>query len=113
MNPRVGPAEIGQWYLNRDKGEMFRVTGYDDGSRTIEIQTSGGDVDEIDADGWYAMPLELAAEPEDSSGPPEAWQDATPAEERESAGKGSRVGQLLAESEASPGESSEGEASIP
>lgn len=65
----VGRPEIGQWYLHQDKGEMFLVTGYDDAARTIEIQNFDGDVDEIDAAIWSAMPLERAAEPEDWTGP--------------------------------------------
>lgn len=113
MNARVGPAEIGQWYLHRDKGEMFRVTGYDDGSRTIEIQTFGGDVDEIDADGWYAMPLELAAEPEDWTGPlDDAETDDLGSSETEMTAA-DRAEQLSVEREASPGESIEGETSVP
>ncbi len=68
MDIRVNP-EIGQWYLHRDKGEMFRVTAYDGDSGTIEIQTFDGDVDEIDAEAWGTMPLERAGEPEDWTGP--------------------------------------------
>jgi len=65
----VGRPEIGQWYLHQDKGEMFRVTGLDDESRTIEIQNFDGDIDEIDAESWDTLPLERAAEPEDWTGP--------------------------------------------
>ncbi|HYX74402.1 MAG TPA: DUF6763 family protein [Steroidobacteraceae bacterium] len=68
MEERVNP-EIGQWYLHRDKGEMFRVTAYDEPTHTIEIQTFDGDVDEIDEEAWSALPLELAEEPEDWTGP--------------------------------------------
>ena len=70
MNGRAaGPAEIGQWYLHQDKGEMFRVTGYDAASGTIGIQTFDGDLDEIDAEAWNAMRLERAEPPEDWTGP--------------------------------------------
>lgn len=69
MNTGVGRARIGQWYLRWDKGEIFQVTGYDDKSRTIEIQTFGGDLDEIDAETWTALPLGLAEPPEDWTGP--------------------------------------------
>lgn len=64
MNP-----EIGQWYLQRDKGEMFRVTAYDDSTHAVEIQTFDGDVDEIDEEAWNALPLERTGEPEDWTGP--------------------------------------------
>ena len=69
MNTGVGRARIGQWYLRHDKGEEFLVTAYDDSSRTIEIQTFGGDVDEIDEEAWTTLPLELAEPPEDWTGP--------------------------------------------
>jgi len=65
----AGRPEIGQWYLHQDKGEMFRVTGYDERARTIEIQNFDGDVDEIDTEAWAAMRLERAEEPEDWTGP--------------------------------------------
>ena len=69
MNSSVGPPEIGQWYSRTDKGEMFQVVGRDESSRTIEIQSFGGDLDEIDEDAWGRLPLERAAPPEDSTGP--------------------------------------------
>jgi hypothetical protein len=45
------------------------VTGYDDSSRTIEIQTFDGDVDEIDEEARTILPLEFAEPPEDWTGP--------------------------------------------
>jgi hypothetical protein len=55
--------------LRRDIGEVFQVTGYDDRSRTIEIQTSDGDLGEIETKLWRKMPLELVEPPEQWSGP--------------------------------------------
>lgn len=55
MNTGVGPAQIGQWYVHWDKGEIFQVIGLDAHSRTIEIQTFDGDVDEIDEDTWLKV----------------------------------------------------------
>lgn len=69
MNEQVGAARIGQWYQRLDSGEMFVVTGIDDASGTIEIQAFDGDLDEIEANAWSALPLELAEAPEDESGP--------------------------------------------
>jgi len=69
MNLQVGDARIGQWYLRWDKGEIFQVTGYDEPSATIEIQTFDGDLDELDAETWDALPLGLAEPPEDWTGP--------------------------------------------
>jgi len=69
MNVNVGRAEIGQWYTRADKGEAFQVVGYDERARTIEIQTFGGDVDEIDDDAWAALELERSEPPENFTGP--------------------------------------------
>ena len=69
MRTGVGPARIGQWYAHRDKGEIFQVVGYDAGSRTIEIQTFDGDLDEMDLDTWAGLPLAHAEPPEDWTGP--------------------------------------------
>jgi hypothetical protein len=69
MNKDVGHAQIGQWYLHRDKGEIFQVIGRDEAARTIEIQTFGGDLDEIDEETWGVLPLGLAEPPEDWTGP--------------------------------------------
>jgi hypothetical protein len=129
----VGRPEIGQWYLHQDKGEMFLVTGYDNGTRTIEIQNFDGDVDEIDAEAWSTMPLERAQPPEDWTGPlddvevddlgytetdmsaadwaeplqsfqpqEEAWEDATPEEERDPEDEGTMTEELAADSPESP-----------
>lgn len=69
MNMGVGRARIGQWYARWDKGEIFQVIGHDDDSRTIEIQTFDGDLDEIDEETWAALPLAFAEQPEDWTGP--------------------------------------------
>ncbi len=69
MKSDVGHAQVGQWYLHRDKGEIFQVTGRDEEARTIEIQTFGGDLDEIDEEIWGGLPLDLAEPPEDWTGP--------------------------------------------
>jgi Family of unknown function (DUF6763) len=69
MNMSVGRPEIGQWYARADKGESFRVVGRDDESRTIEIQSFDGDIDEIDAETWSTLPLERSEPPEDWTAP--------------------------------------------
>jgi hypothetical protein len=69
MDKQVGAARIGQWYQHNDKGEMFVVTGIDDRSGAIEIQSFDGDLDEIEASAWNTLPLELAEAPEDETGP--------------------------------------------
>ena len=69
MNTGVGRARIGQWYTRWDKGEIFQVVGYDGASRTVEVQTFDGDLDEIDEESWAGLPLALAEPPEDWTGP--------------------------------------------
>ena len=41
-------AVVGQWYLRQDTGETFWVTDQDNESGTVEIQTSDGDLDELE-----------------------------------------------------------------
>jgi len=69
MNTGVGRARIGQWYTRWDKGEIFQVVGYDERSRSIEVQTFDGDLDEIDLETWAGLPLAIAEPPEDWTGP--------------------------------------------
>ena len=61
--------EIGQWYRHLDKGEVFQVVGLDEEAGTVEIQSFGGDVDEIDESSWDALPFALTEPPEDWTGP--------------------------------------------
>ena len=62
------PPQVGQWYTRLDTNEDFLVTGYDDKSRTIEMQEINGDLDEIDAENWNTLTLALAEPPEDWTG---------------------------------------------
>lgn len=69
MNKGVGDPRIGQWYSRWDKGEIFQVTGFDEPSGTIEIQSFDGELDEIDRESWGTLLLALAEPPEDWTGP--------------------------------------------
>lgn len=69
MKTGVGPARIGQWYAPWDKGEIFQVVGCDPDTRTVEVQTFDGDLDEIDFETWLGLPLVFAEPPEDWTGP--------------------------------------------
>jgi hypothetical protein len=60
---------VGQWYRHLDKGEAFQVVGRDDRSRTTEIQSFDGDIDEVEDELWYTLPLTPAVPPEDWTGP--------------------------------------------
>ena len=68
MGTRLIP-EVGHWYAHRDKGQMFQVVAYDPDDGYVEIQDFDGDVDELDLDTWFAMPLDPAEAPEDWTGP--------------------------------------------
>jgi hypothetical protein len=88
MNTGVGRARIGQWYTRWDKGEIFRVVGYDPDSRTIEAQTFDGDLDEIDLETWVGLPLAFAEPPEDWTGSVDDVEDDLGYLETEMAGLG-------------------------
>ncbi|HNS26857.1 MAG TPA: hypothetical protein PKN91_01920 [Steroidobacteraceae bacterium] len=60
---------VGQWYVYRDKGGMFRVVAADAAEDYIEIQSFDGDVEELDTIAWQAMDIETAEPPEDWTGP--------------------------------------------
>lgn len=89
MSRAVGNPRVGQWYLGLDSGELFQVTGFDQESDTIELQTFDGDLNEIELDTWRLLPLALAQPPQDWSGPAD---DANTDDFRFSAGKTSEEG---------------------
>jgi|SRR5579872_3276169 len=60
---------IGQWYRHLDKGEAFLITGYDERTGTSEIQSFGGDLDEVDSDSWSQWRIAPTEPPEDWTGP--------------------------------------------
>jgi hypothetical protein len=68
MTQRVEPV-VGAWYAHRGKGQLFQVVALDDEDGFVELQNFDGDVDEVDLDTWYAMPLDPAEPPEDWTGP--------------------------------------------
>ena len=68
MSEELEPV-VGNWYTHRDKGQTFQVVDIDRDSGAIEIQYFDGDLEEIDADAWDEMDLEIAEPPEDETGP--------------------------------------------
>ncbi len=68
MSRELDPI-IGNWYRHLDKGQMFRVIAFDDSEATIELQHFDGDIEEVNMVAWRAMDLEVAAAPEDWTGP--------------------------------------------
>jgi hypothetical protein len=65
MNTGIGRAQLGQWYRHLDKGEIFLVVGLDTESRSIVVQNTDGDLDEIGEESWMTLPLGWAEPPED------------------------------------------------
>ena len=68
---------VNQWYMHRDKGEMFRIVATDTASGNVQIQYFDGDVEEIERDAWCDLEIDAAAAPEDWTGP---YDDIDPAD---------------------------------
>lgn len=60
---------IGNWYRNEETGDDFEVVALDEDAQTIEIQYFEGELEELDLDAWYELPIESIEAPEDWSGP--------------------------------------------
>ncbi len=73
MNANFIRPEIGQWYARADKDELFQVVRPDAASRTIEVQSFDGDLDEMDNETWATLPLERVETPEDWTAPRTMW----------------------------------------
>ena len=64
----VEPVED-QWYRHLDKGQEFMVVAVNADEGTVEIQHFDGDVEELDLEDWYSLPLEPIEPPENWTGP--------------------------------------------
>lgn len=60
---------IGNWYHNEETGAEFEVVALDEEAQTIEIQYTDGEVEELELDGWYDLPVEMIDTPKDWTGP--------------------------------------------
>jgi hypothetical protein len=60
---------IGNWYRNQETGNDFEVVALDEDAQTVEIQYFEGEVEELDLDAWYELPIAPIEAPEDWSGP--------------------------------------------
>jgi hypothetical protein len=65
----VGRPQVGDWYLNQDKGEPFQVVSVDAASETVQIQSFDGGLDSIEMEDWEQSPRVTTAAPEDWTGP--------------------------------------------
>ena len=69
MSREYEPA-VGQWYVNAEEDETFRVLSVDEDAELIEIEYLDGEVEEIDLDTWAEFDLEKVEQPEGWSGEP-------------------------------------------
>ena len=60
---------IGNWYRNQETGNDFEVVALDEDAQTIEIQYFDGELEELDLEVWYDLPIDPIEAPEDWSGP--------------------------------------------
>jgi hypothetical protein len=61
-------AEPGEWYLDRQSGNVFQVVSVDDDG-SIDVQFADGAVAEYLVDEWKSMSLARGEQPEDWAGP--------------------------------------------
>jgi hypothetical protein len=67
MNSEADPI-VGNWYRHLDKGQPFTVVAVDEDAGLVEIQHFDGDLEEIELETWYRLPIEPIEEPENWSG---------------------------------------------
>ena len=60
---------IGNWYRNQETGNDFEVVALDEDAQTVEIQYFDGELEELDLEVWYDLPIDPIEAPEDWSGP--------------------------------------------
>lgn len=65
---------VGQWYVNAEEEETFRVITVDEDAEMVEIEYLDGELEELDIDEWHELDLELTTEPE-------GWSEDEPDEE--------------------------------
>jgi hypothetical protein len=65
---------VGQWYVNAEEEETFRVITVDEDAEMVEIEYLDGELEELDIDEWHELDLELTTEPE-------GWSEDEPEEE--------------------------------
>ena len=61
--------EVGAWYENLERGSLFEVVAVDEESGFIAAQHFDGEIEELDKETFLKLPLRLAEQPEDWSGP--------------------------------------------
>lgn len=62
----VTPA-VGEWYLDSETHEEFKVVGMDEESGCLEVQYLNGEIGELEKEEWGALELSRIGPPEDWS----------------------------------------------
>ena len=82
MSHELDP-KVGRWYQRLDDEELFKVVSIDEDDGVIEIRTTDGELEELDATEWVVLDLEFAEPPEDFVDPDEKSDDDELEEEEE------------------------------
>lgn len=61
--------EVGVWYEDLEHGALFEVVAVDEESGFVATQYFDGEIEELDTETFLKMPLRVAEQPEDWSGP--------------------------------------------
>ncbi|MDX1692962.1 MAG: DUF6763 family protein [Ketobacteraceae bacterium] len=67
--------EVGTWYENLEGGQLFEVVAVDEESGFVAAQYFDGALEELDRETFLKLPLRVADQPEDWSGPFEMEED--------------------------------------
>jgi len=59
----TGGARIGNWYQRAD-GRFFRIVSLDSADKTVDVQYSDGDVEELELEYWYDLEPRPADNPD-------------------------------------------------
>lgn len=57
--------KIGQWYQDRESGQLFEIVAIDRDEGALQLQFLDGEISDCDLDSWAELALARAAEPED------------------------------------------------
>jgi hypothetical protein len=57
--------QIGQWYQDRDSGQLFEIVAIDSDEAVLQLQYLDGEISDCDLDSWAELALASAAAPED------------------------------------------------
>jgi uncharacterized protein DUF6763 len=71
MSHELDP-KVGRWYRRLDDEQLFKVVGIDEDDGLVEIRTTDGEIEELDATEWVELDLEGAEAPEDYVDPDES-----------------------------------------